>query len=63
MIFYALKNYLFVNNSKKKLNSNLIGSNLHNKTVGIIGFGRIGQELSKLLIPFGVKIVFFEKEI
>ena len=40
---------------------NLIGRNLNNKTIGIIGFGRIGQELSKLLIPFGVKIVFFEK--
>jgi|TARA_B100001059_G_scaffold236761_2_gene290011 D-3-phosphoglycerate dehydrogenase len=60
LIFYALKNYLFINNSKK-LNVNLIGRNLNNKTVGIIGFGRIGQELSKLLIPFGVKIVFFEK--
>ncbi len=60
LIFYALKNYLFINNSKK-LNVNLIGRNLNNKTIGIIGFGRIGQELSKLLVPFGVKIVFFEK--
>ena len=60
LIFYTLKNYLFINNSKK-LNVNLIGRNLNNKTIGIIGFGRIGQELSKLLIPFGVKIVFFEK--
>jgi lactate dehydrogenase-like 2-hydroxyacid dehydrogenase len=60
LIFYALKNYLFVNNLKE-LNPDLIGRNLDKKTVGIIGFGRIGKELSKLLIPFGVKIVFFEK--
>lgn len=60
LIFYALKNYIFINNLKE-LNPNLIGRNLNRKTVGIVGFGRIGQELSKLLIPFGVKIVFFEK--
>ena len=57
--FYALKNYLLLIIQKIKFKFNWKQS--YNKTVGIIGFGRIGQELSKLLIPFGVKIVFFEK--
>ena len=61
LIIFAIKNYIFINDTRK-LNSNLIGKNLHNKTVGIIGFGRIGKELSKLLIPFGAKILFFEKK-
>lgn len=61
LIFYAIKNYLFIHKSKK-INEKLVGRNLHGKTIGIIGFGRIGRELSKLLIPFGVKIIFFEKK-
>jgi len=31
------------------------------KTIGLIGFGRIGKSLTKLLLPFNVKILFFDK--
>jgi D-3-phosphoglycerate dehydrogenase len=34
-----------------------IGSELHDKTVLIIGFGKIGRKVSKLLNPFQVKII------
>ncbi len=34
------------------------GNLLHGKKVGIIGFGRIGQKVSELLLPFGVEISY-----
>lgn len=33
------------------------GIQLSGKTVGIIGFGHIGQELARLLVPFGCKVL------
>lgn len=33
------------------------GIQLSGKTVGIIGFGHIGQELARLLVPFGCKVI------
>ncbi|MBN2143018.1 MAG: phosphoglycerate dehydrogenase [Candidatus Aureabacteria bacterium] len=35
----------------------IVGSSLENKTVGIIGLGRIGKALSKLLQPLGMRIL------
>lgn len=35
-----------------------MGSLLSGKTVGIVGFGRIGQKLARLLVPFNVQIVY-----
>jgi D-3-phosphoglycerate dehydrogenase len=35
-----------------------MGHLLHGKRVGIIGFGRIGQKVAELLLPFGVEIGF-----
>lgn len=35
-----------------------MGNLLSGKIVGIIGFGRIGQKLAQLLLPFNVKIVY-----
>lgn len=34
---------------------------LMDKTVGIIGFGRIGKNLAKRLLAFDVKIIFYDK--
>ncbi|MCB9092795.1 MAG: hydroxyacid dehydrogenase [Halobacteriovoraceae bacterium] len=36
------------------------GNELTNKTIGIVGFGRIGQLLAKRLIGFDPKILFFD---
>ena len=37
------------------------GSELSGKTLGIIGFGRIGQEVAKIAIGIGMKVIFFDK--
>ena len=37
------------------------GSELSGKTLGIIGFGRIGQEVAKIGIGIGMNIIFFDK--
>ena len=31
---------------------------LHGKTVGIVGFGKIGRQVARLLQPFGVRILY-----
>ena len=37
------------------------GSELYGKTIGMLGFGNIGQKLSSLLQPFNCNIVFFDE--
>lgn len=37
-----------------------MGNLLRGKKVGIIGFGRIGQKVSELLIPFGTDISYYD---
>jgi D-3-phosphoglycerate dehydrogenase len=37
-----------------------MGHSLHNKTIGIIGLGRIGKEVVRLLKPFDLKILAYE---
>jgi D-3-phosphoglycerate dehydrogenase len=39
------------------------GTELYKKTAGIIGFGRIGQEVAKRLTAFGMKILYFDKRV
>ncbi len=34
---------------------------LNGKTVGIVGMGRIGKEVSKRLKPFGVRMIYYDK--
>ncbi len=41
-------------------NTTLIGSELHNKTLGIIGFGRIGKSVSFKAKAFGMKVCAFD---
>tara|TARA_Y100001936_G_C15998367_1_gene626420 strand:+ start:173 stop:1036 length:864 start_codon:yes stop_codon:yes gene_type:complete len=39
-----------------------MGSIIHGKTIGIIGYGKVGKYLHKLLKNFGVKIIINEKK-
>jgi D-lactate dehydrogenase len=40
---------------------NLIGFNLHGKTVGVIGTGKIGQAFCRIMLGFGCKIMAYDK--
>jgi D-3-phosphoglycerate dehydrogenase len=37
------------------------GSELFGKTIGLLGFGNIGQKLSSLVQPFNCNIIFFDE--
>lgn len=53
--------YDYTNSFKqKKLWNKSPGSSLFNKTIGIIGFGNIGQEISTLLRPFNTNVIFYD---
>ena len=60
-IFIALRK---VPSSKEDICNNIWSQNkgheLFSKTIGIIGFGNIGQRLAELLEPFKCKIVFYD---
>lgn len=38
----------------------LLGFNIHNKTVGIIGTGNIGKAFAKIMLGFGCKVLAFD---
>jgi D-lactate dehydrogenase len=40
---------------------NLTGFNLHAKTVGVIGTGKIGQAFCRIMLGFGCKILAYDK--
>jgi D-3-phosphoglycerate dehydrogenase len=46
--------------AKKWDRKNLEGVELFNKTLGIIGMGRIGSELSRRAIAFGMRVIAFD---
>ena len=54
-----LPNYLLL---KKKVWKPIIGNNLKNKNVGIVGYGKIGRKLHMLLKLFKCNIFVFEKK-
>ncbi len=39
----------------------LLGVELKNKTIGIVGAGRIGREVAKRALSFGMKIIYFDR--
>ena len=39
------------------------GSELYGKTVGLLGFGNIGQKFTSFLVPFNCKIIFFDEKV
>ena len=40
--------------------ADLVGFELNGKTLGIIGFGRIGRKVAKRALPFGLKVVAYD---
>ncbi len=36
------------------------GTELHGKTLGIIGFGRIGREVARRAVAFGMKVIYYD---
>ena len=45
-----------------KWNRNFLGNQLLNKTIGIIGLGRIGKQISKYALVFRMKVLFYDKK-
>jgi D-3-phosphoglycerate dehydrogenase / 2-oxoglutarate reductase len=39
----------------------LIGTELFNKTIGIVGLGNIGKEVARRALAFGLKVIVFDK--
>jgi D-3-phosphoglycerate dehydrogenase len=44
----------------KRKYSDLVGSELSGKTIGIVGLGRIGTAVARRLKPFGAEIIYFD---
>lgn len=38
----------------------LLGTELHNKTLGLVGLGRIGTQVAKIALGFGMKVIAFD---
>ena len=64
IIGYYRKLFFAVNNVKKNnwQRNNFIGNNIKNKTIGIIGHGRIGKKLEIYSKVLGMKVLIFEKK-
>ncbi len=45
---------------KEWARSKFLGSELYGKTLGIVGFGRIGKEVAKRMLSFGMKILVYD---
>jgi D-lactate dehydrogenase len=39
----------------------LVGFNLHGKTVGVVGMGKIGKAFAKICLGFGMKVIAYDK--
>ncbi len=50
------------NNVKRKVWKKEMGNLLYGKTVGIVGYGKIGRYLHKILKNFGVKVIINDKK-
>ena len=62
LILISLRKIIFNCRSLKKYVGSIIGNNLSNKKIGIIGYGKIGKKLHKLLKIFNCKIYIFSKK-
>jgi len=66
LVLSLLRNYkgAFLNKRNRIWNRDLyIGDEIHNNTVGIIGFGRVGQILAKYFKALGTTTYFYDKSI
>ncbi|MCX8163680.1 MAG: 3-phosphoglycerate dehydrogenase [Candidatus Micrarchaeota archaeon] len=65
LIFCLLRKICYANKKlvieKKWEKENAIGLELENKTLGIIGMGRIGQAVAKKASALGMKVQYFDK--
>ena len=62
-IFSIYRNIIEHNNNlKNKIWKKQMGSILNGKTVGIIGYGKVGKYLCKILKGFGVKLLVNDKK-
>ncbi|HVD98922.1 MAG TPA: 2-hydroxyacid dehydrogenase [Cytophagaceae bacterium] len=65
LMILALSRKLLVADNQVKLYNftlnNLVGTELHNKTVGIIGMGRIGKTIAKILNGFGCTVLAYDQ--
>lgn len=66
LILAGLRNLCPINSRTKeglwnKQGQGIQTRELQGRTVGIIGMGRIGQTLARLLRPFGVRILYFDQ--
>lgn len=65
LILCLLRNIPFADSKTKNkewLKEKLIGKELNGKTLGIVGFGRIGSLVAKLAKAFGAEILVYDKE-
>jgi D-3-phosphoglycerate dehydrogenase len=60
LILFTLRKLVFLNLKKQSNHNQFIGSEINNKTVGIIGYGRIGRKVAKILKAFGANILVYE---
>lgn len=54
--------FLILKTLRSKGNKFELNHEISNKTVGIIGYGRIGKKVSKILKSMGAKIFFYDKK-
>ena len=50
------------NNMKKKIWKKQMGNLLHGKKFGIIGYGKVGKYLAKLVKAFGTDLIINDKK-
>ena len=59
---FALARHLYISNTSmrkgKRDKKNYNGIKLSGKTLGLIGFGRIGQETGKIAKTIGMKVIY-----
>ena len=60
LILFTLRKLVLLNLKKQSNHNQFIGSEINNKIVGIIGFGRIGRKVTKILNAFGAKVLIYD---
>lgn len=66
LILNLCRNICFYNFKYKNdfnFTKDFLGYELNNKTIGIIGFGRVGREVAKRALSFNMKVIAYDKYI
>ena len=61
LILFCLRKTKQVLISKNRLNRNITHEEIYQRKIGIIGFGRIGKKVNKILTSFNANIKIYEK--